>query len=73
MKNNLVCCPLCVLKRSSNYGFANATDLTCFGGRPAEAVQRGLAAPNLKWAQILFGDDVWVAVQCLTNKEWLSR
>jgi len=48
MKNNLVCCPLCVLKRSSNYGFANATDLTCFGGRPAEAVQRGLAAPNLK-------------------------
>ena len=58
MKNNLVCCLLCVLKRSSNYGFANATDLTCYGGRPAGVVRRGLAAPNPKWAQILSGDDV---------------
>jgi len=56
MKNNLVCCPLCVLKRSSNYGFANATDLTCCGGHPAGVVRKGLAAPNLKWAQILSGD-----------------
>jgi len=57
MKNNLVCCPLCVLKRSSNYGFANATDLTCCGGRPAEVVRRGLVALNPKWEQISSGDD----------------
>lgn len=56
MKDNLVCCSLYVLK-SSNYGFANATDLICCGGRPAGVVRRGLAAPNLKWAQILSGDD----------------
>jgi len=37
-----------MLKRSSNYGFANATDLTCCGGHPAEVVRRGLAAPNPK-------------------------
>jgi len=45
MKNNIFRPLFCVLKRSCNYGFANATDLMCCGGRP-EAVRKKLAAAN---------------------------
>lgn len=54
MKNNIVC-SLCVLKRNSNCGFANATDLTFYGGRP-RADQKELPV-NLNLGQILCGND----------------
>lgn len=46
-----------MLKRSSNYGFANATDLTrCGGGRPG-AVRKELVAVNPNSAQVSSEDD----------------
>lgn len=45
-----------MLKRNSNYGFANATDLTRCGGRPG-AVRKELAAVIPNSAQVSSEDD----------------
>lgn len=41
----------------SNYGFANATDLTCCGGRLEAVRKEPLAAENPNLVRVLSGDD----------------
>lgn len=41
----------------SNYGFANATDLTCYGGRPGAVQKEPLAAENPNLGRVLSEDD----------------
>lgn len=52
-------CSLGVLKKSSNYGFANATDLTRCGERPG-ADRKELAVGNPNSARVSSEDDEWV-------------
>lgn len=48
---------LCVEKKISNYGFANATDLTCCGERPGAVQKEVLVAVNQSSAQVSSEDD----------------